>query len=126
MQVLDQAPHLGVTFLRAAGGTGLLRVFRREHRVSEQNTEASVEARKRALANAVQRDVAAGWRVESQTDTTAVMAKGKPINHLLHLVLSAITCGLWLFVWPVVWWINRDQHIVLNVDDYANVLRQTA
>ncbi len=94
--------------------------------MSEPSTEASAEVRKRALANAVQRDVAAGWRVESQTDVTAVMVKGKPTSHLLHLVLSAITCGLWLFVWPVVVWINRAQHVVLSVDDYGNVLRQTA
>lgn len=25
-----------------------------------------------------------------------------PTNHILHLLLTVFTCGLWLFVWPCV------------------------
>lgn len=41
-----------------------------------------------------------GWRVESRIHDTVVLVKGHRINHLLHLVLTLLTVGLWgLFVW---------------------------
>jgi hypothetical protein len=43
-----------------------------------------------------------GWRIESRTDHSAVLVKGKRVNHLLHLVLSLVTFGLWLPVWLIV------------------------
>ena len=43
-----------------------------------------------------------GWRIESRTDHSAVLVKGKRVNHLLHLILSVLTVGLWLPVWLVV------------------------
>ena len=36
---------------------------------------------------------AQGYRVESQQDYQAVIVKGKPINHTLHIILSVITWG---------------------------------
>ncbi len=88
--------------------------------------EVPPEVRKRNLAQALQREVVAGYRVESQTDINAVLVKGKNVNHILHLILSLITFGIWLFVWPLVWYFNREQRLILNVDDYGNVLRMTA
>lgn len=40
-----------------------------------------------------------GWRVENRSDGQATIAKGKPVNHLLHLILSVLTVGVWLLVW---------------------------
>jgi hypothetical protein len=40
-----------------------------------------------------------GWRVESRSDGQATVAKGKPVNHLLHFLLSVFTVGVWLLVW---------------------------
>lgn len=88
--------------------------------------QASPEQMKRALAQAIQREVAGGWRVESQSDINAILVKGGATNHTLHLIISLLTCGLWLFVWPVVWLINKPKRLILNVDDYGNVLRQDA
>jgi hypothetical protein len=34
--------------------------------------------------------------VESQQDFQAVIVKGKPINHALHIIVSLLTLGLWL------------------------------
>ena len=53
------------------------------------------------LNNAVSENVHRGWRVESITPTMATLAWGqtKNTNHLLHLILTLITCGLWLFIW---------------------------
>jgi hypothetical protein len=30
------------------------------------------------------------------------LATAQKPNHLLHFVLSLFTCGLWLFIWPLV------------------------
>ncbi len=82
---------------------------------------------KRALANAVASECArGGWRVESQTDVNAILAKGKRTSHGLHLVLSILTAGIWLLVWPVVWYLNREKRLVLNVDQYGNITRAEA
>ena len=43
-----------------------------------------------------------GWRIESRTDHSAVMLKGKRVNHLLHLILTLCTLGLWAIVWLIV------------------------
>ena len=55
-----------------------------------------------SLEAQVAQHVSAGWRVESQTPSQAVMVKGKRPNHLLHLILSVLTVGLWLIVWLIV------------------------
>ncbi len=82
---------------------------------------------RRALANAVASECARnGWRVESQTDVNAILAKGKRTSHGLHLVLSILTLGIWLLVWPVVWYLNREKRLVLNVDQYGNITRAIA
>lgn len=32
-----------------------------------------------------------------------------PVNHVLHLLLSVLTCGLWLPVWALLSWLHaRD------------------
>lgn len=75
---------------------------------------------------AVQREVAAGYRVESQTDESAVMVKGKGTNHVLHLILTIITCGLWGLVWIIMYFVAKERRMMLNVDSYGNVLRAVA
>ena len=86
--------------------------------------EATPAQQKRSLAGAVQREVFRGYRIESQTDFNAVLIKGKRPNHVLHLILTIITAGLWAFVWIIVWAANRESRLMLSVDDYGNVLRQ--
>ncbi|QYW07909.1 membrane protein [Streptomyces phage RedBear] len=89
-------------------------------------SEVTADQRKRNLAQAVQREVVSGFRVESQTDETAILAKGKPTNHVLHLLLTLVTLGLWVFVWIIVALSNKETRLILSVDEYGNVLRQTA
>ena len=31
-----------------------------------------------------------------------VLAIGRTPNHVLHLLLSLVTCGIWLLIWPLV------------------------
>jgi hypothetical protein len=65
--------------------------------------------------------VAAGYRVESQTDINAITMKGGSTNHVLHLILTLVTFGMWSLVWLIMWVINRQQGLILSVDDYGNV-----
>jgi hypothetical protein len=87
-------------------------------------TTTTDEARKYALAQAVANEVRGGWGVQSQTDFQAVLVKGNRPNHLLHLVLTFVTLGLWAFVWVAVALIGGEKHRVVTVDEYGNVNRQ--
>lgn len=80
--------------------------------------------RQRQLANAVQQEVARGWRVESQGPTNAILRTGKRPNHVLHLLLSIFTLGVWLIVWLFLAVVKHEKAMSINVDPYGNVLRQ--
>jgi hypothetical protein len=83
--------------------------------------ERSDADRKAMLAQSVANEVRKSWNVQSQNEFQAVMGKGKHTSHGLHVFLSIITFGLWIPVWVVVWYTNRDQHEVITVDPYGNV-----
>jgi hypothetical protein len=43
-----------------------------------------------------------GWRVESRTDNQVVLVLGHRPNHILHLILTILTFGIWAVVWILV------------------------
>ena len=59
-------------------------------------------------------EIAAGWRVESQTETEAVLVKGSNTNHILHLLLAVFTVGLWIPVWIIVALTSGEQRKVVS------------
>jgi DNA uptake protein ComE-like DNA-binding protein len=80
-------------------------------------------ARLRAiLGNAVMRQVSLGWRIESQTAGQAVMVTGGEVNHAVHLVLSLVTCGIWLPVWVILGVTGGERRVVITVDPHGVVL----
>jgi hypothetical protein len=82
-----------------------------------------IEQRKAALADRVQYFVGSGYRVESQTDFQAILVRGRRPNHLLHLILSVITVGLWaLFVWLPLAIFGGEKRKVITVDEYGRAL----
>ena len=81
----------------------------------------TVEQRKATLAGAVAGQVRAGWSVESQTDYQAILVKGHRPNHLLHLILTILTLGLWLIVWAGVSIAGGEKHRVVSIDEYGNL-----
>jgi hypothetical protein len=89
--------------------------------MTENPNTPAIDGR-RNLANAVAGKVAAGYRVESQTDMQSILVKGKKPNHILHLILTVVTVGLWLFVWIPVAIFQKERRTVLTVDDYGTVL----
>jgi hypothetical protein len=90
-----------------------------------QYAEAPLPQRKRALALAIQHEVTYGARVESQTDDTAVLVRGKKPDHKLHLLITFLTCGAWAMVWLLLVMVQKESRTMLLVDPYGNVLRTT-
>ena len=56
-----------------------------------------------------------GWRLESRSRYTAMMVKGERPNHVLHLILSLVTLGLWIPVWIILAIVHREQRQSLAV-----------
>ena len=66
--------------------------------------------------------VAGGWRIESRTDTIAVLVKGKPVSHLLHLVLSVFTLGLWIIVWVNVVAFGGERRSTIRLKENGKIM----
>ena len=76
-----------------------------------------------ALDRAVATELAGGAELVSQAGTNAVLTKGKKVNHILHLILSVLTAGIWLIVWAILVATNKPQRILLTVNDQGQVER---
>ena len=50
-----------------------------------------------------------------------MLVRGRRPNHLLHLVLSVITFGIWLFVWLGIAAFGGESRFRLSVDEYGKV-----
>ena len=82
----------------------------------------TVDARA-ALDRAVANELASGAELVSQAGSNAVLTKGKKVNHILHLILSVLTAGIWLIVWAILVATNKPQRILLSVNDQGQVDR---
>ena len=83
---------------------------------------ATDEARKAALAQHVASAVATqGARVESQSDFQAVLVTGHPVNHVLHVIVTLVTCGLWVFPWLFFIGTGGEKRHLVQVDEWGNV-----
>lgn len=81
-----------------------------------------MEAATETLAERIAKLARSGWRVESQAETSAVLVKGKRPNHVLHLLLTIFTAGLWgLFVWLPLSIFKHESRMVLRVDEMGQV-----
>ena len=79
------------------------------------------EERRYALTEQVRMLVTQGARVESQNEYDAVVVNGKEINHTLHLILSVVTCGIWLLVWGGIAIWGGPTRQLATVDEYGHV-----
>jgi len=87
-------------------------------------TTKTLEERKALLAQAVQAQVVQGARIESQADTSAVMLKGRPVNHVLHLLVTIFTLGFWTPVWLILAICGGEKRSLVSVDEYGLTLIQ--
>ncbi|MPZ23674.1 MAG: hypothetical protein GEU28_09035 [Dehalococcoidia bacterium] len=84
-----------------------------------------LQDRRAILAHHVAAAVASGARVESQSDTMAVLVLGNPVNHVLHFLVGVFTLGIWWIVWIVLSLAGGERRQAVRVDDYGFVLVET-
>ncbi|WP_396921662.1 hypothetical protein [Mycolicibacterium sp.] len=84
----------------------------------------SDEVRRQNLQNALSHEVAVSrGRIESVTPYSAVLVTGQKVNHILHLLVSVLLCGLWLPIWLIISLNGGEKRHVLTVDPCGNVTR---
>lgn len=81
-----------------------------------------LEVRQKILQEQIMAHAAKGWTVLSQTQTQASLSKGKDTNHVLHLILSLITFGLWIPVWIVVTIAAGKKTRLITVNEQGSVV----
>lgn len=87
-------------------------------------TKRSADERKALLAQQIQSASARGLRVESQSDFQAVMVEGKPVNHVLHAIITIFSCGLWGIVWIILAITGGEKREMVVVDEFGNLQLQ--
>ena len=80
----------------------------------------TMEERAEALGRLVATQVARGRRVESQTNVNAVLVRGKPVNHILHLLLCVPTVGFWVLIWIGLVAFGGERREMVTVDEWGN------
>ena len=80
----------------------------------------SLEVRKEAMSRLIQSQIAGGSRIESQSDTQAVLVKGHRPNHMLHFVIGLFTLGTWWLVWAGIALFGGEKREVASVDEWGN------
>jgi hypothetical protein len=83
--------------------------------------QRSPEERRAILAQQLQFATVRGRRIESQTEFQAVLVEGQPVNHVLHAILTFLTCFLWGIVWAILAGTGGEKRELLVVDEYGQV-----
>jgi len=85
-------------------------------------TVKTPDQRRQLLAQALATSLAKPGprRVETQSDFSAIVVVGKPPNHVLHLLLSVFTVGVWLIVWLIVAASGGEKRFMIAVDEWGN------
>ena len=85
-----------------------------------------LEERRQRLQAVVQAEVVRGARIESQTDTLAVIVHGGRVNHLLHFLIGVFTFGGWWLVWLLLAILGGEKRYLITVDESGNVSTRRA
>ncbi len=73
------------------------------------------------LAEAVAWEVRRGAKVINSASRLVTLEYGAPPNHLLHLLLTVFTCGLWAPIWLLLGIMNHAERRNLTVDDMGQL-----
>ncbi len=73
------------------------------------------EFRQQILEEQISEHIRMGWRIESVSKFSAVVVVGKPVNHILHLLLTALTFGFWAPMWVAISVFQREHRKILTV-----------
>ena len=95
----------------------------------EGKARPSSDARLEILGRHVASLAAMGRTVETQMEHRAVMRRGRPVYHILHLLLCISASGLWANIWlylAVTGGERRERNIETCHQDVAAVLESPA
>jgi hypothetical protein len=85
-------------------------------------TRVPFDERRERLATETSRLLALGnRRIESYSDLSAVLVIGRPVNHLLHLLATVLTVGIWGFVWVILILTGGENRELVRVDESGNI-----
>ena len=65
--------------------------------------------------------VSKGWRIESKGQFYAVVVEGRSVNHILHLLLTILTSGLWIIVWLLLVVSGGERRRMIYVNEFGYV-----
>lgn len=91
---------------------------------NRSTTPVDDDERRRILADQIHSYIAVGARLEYRDDFKAILIQGQPVNHILHGVITLLTCGLWLIVWIILLLTNQEKRNLISVDEFGNVTMQ--
>ena len=93
-----------------------------------ENTNSNYEEKFQRFSNIISTKTLQGFMVADRNDKAlvAVLVKeGGKVNHLLHFLISCLTCGCWVFVWA---WLalvkNKEQRVRVSIDNGGNILEE--
>ena len=81
----------------------------------------TVQERGSVLDQNLIRMTALNGRVETRADSSAVVVNGKPVNHVLHVLLSVFLCTLWVPAWMLLTATGGERRTTVTVDQYGTV-----
>lgn len=67
-----------------------------------------------------------GYRLETRTANQVVLLTGRRINHILHLILTILTLGLWGIVWIIMGIAGGQRRVIFTVDEHGRVQENRA
>lgn len=85
------------------------------------STEISLDARRTILQGHINRYLAQGFRVVSQTDTTAQLIKPKQFSCVIA-ALSLLLVGIGFLIYVFWYWASKDQTVYIQVDPFGRVI----
>lgn len=74
--------------------------------MTQQDSQDNLQQRQQILSTTISNHTIAGAVVVTQNDRecwAVISYPGKPVNHILHGLLTIPTCGLWGIVWFIVY-----------------------
>ncbi len=93
-----------------------------------ENQNPDFEAKFQRFSNIISTKTLLGLTVADRNDKTLVAVLVKPsgkVNNVLHVIISFISCGLWLPVWGILAMANpKEQRFRISIDSGGNLLEE--
>ena len=84
--------------------------------------------RQERLSRAIATKTMTGWNIVDRNDKElqAVMVfPEKPVKHIVHLIITLVTCGIWGPVWAVLALLHKgDKRVRISIDAAGNLLEE--